>query len=77
MNRIAYAAAASIAFVATYSLSPLFAVALAAAGAAVLTAMIAVALRQAEQREIEHVMNIIDACTIAERTAVEPLRLVS
>lgn len=77
MTRIAYAAAASIAFVATYSLSPLFAVGLAAAGAAVITAMIAVSLRQAEMREIEHVMDVIEACAINDREAVEPLRLVS
>lgn len=77
MTHIAYAAAASIAFVATYSLSPLFAVGLAAVGAAVLTAMIAVALRQAELHEIEHVMDVIDACAMSERTAAEPLRLVS
>lgn len=77
MTRIAYAAAASIAFIATYSLSPLVAVGIAAVGAAVITGMIAVALRQAEIREIEHVMNIIDACTVADHQAVEPLRLVS
>ena len=77
MTRIAYAAAASIAFIATYSLSPLVAVGIAAVGAAVITGMIAVALRQAETREIEHVMNIIDACTVADRQAAEPLRLVS
>lgn len=77
MTRIAYAAAASIAFVATYSLSPLLAVGLAAVGAAVLTGMIAVALRQAELREIEHVMNIIDACASADRETAAPLRLVS
>src|SRR5579859_2355585 len=77
MTRIAYAAAASIAFIATYSLSPLVAVGIAAVGAAVITGMIAVALRQAETREIEHVMNIIDACTVADRQAAGPLRLVS
>jgi F0F1-type ATP synthase membrane subunit c/vacuolar-type H+-ATPase subunit K len=77
MTRIAYAAVASIAFIATYSLSPLLAVGIAAFGAAVMTAIIAVALRQAEMREIEHVMTIIDACAAADHQAVEPLRLVS
>jgi hypothetical protein len=77
MIRTAYAAAASIALVATYSLSPLFAVALAAAGAAVLTAMIAISLREAERSEIEHVMSIIDACAVTEHETAEPLRLVS
>ena len=78
MTRIALAAAASIVFVATYALSPLFAVAIAAVGAAALTATIAISLRQAELREIEHVMDIIEACTAAEREqAPEPIRLVS
>ena len=77
MPRIAYAAAASLAFIATYSLSPLVAVGLAAIGAAVITAAIAIALRQAELREIEHVMTIIDACTAADHEAARPLRLVS
>jgi uncharacterized BrkB/YihY/UPF0761 family membrane protein len=77
MTRIALAAAASIAFVATYSLSPLLAVAIAAVGAAVLTATIAISLRQAELREIEHVMNIIDSCGSNERLVAEPIRLVS
>ena len=77
MTRIAIAAAASLAFVATYSLSPLAAVALAAMGAAVLTAFIAIGIRNAERREIEHVMTIIDACDIADSFDVEPIRLVS
>ena len=77
MTRIAIAAAASLAFVATYSLSPLAAVAIAAMGAAVLTAFIAIGIRHAEQREIEHVMNIIDACDVAEPFHIEPIRLVS
>jgi hypothetical protein len=77
MTRIALAAAASVVFVATYALSPLFAVAIAAVGAAALTAMIAISLRQAELSEIEHVMAIIDACAVSERQAAEPMRLVS
>lgn len=77
MTRIAIAAAASLAFVATYSLSPLAAVAIAAMGAAVLTAFIAIGIRDAEQREIEHVMTIIDACDVAELFHTEPIRLVS
>ena len=77
MNRIALAAAASVAFIGTYSLSPLLAVAIAAVGAAVLTAVIAVSPRQAELREIEHVMSIIDACAAADRQVVEPVRMVS
>ncbi len=77
MTRIALAAAASVVFVATYALSPLFAVAIAAIGAAALTATIAISLRQAELREIEHVMDIIDACAVSERHAAEPMRLVS
>ena len=77
MNRIALAAAASIAFAATYSLSPLLAVAISAVGAVVLTAAIAISLRQAELREIEHVMSIIDACAAADRQVAEPIRLVS
>ena len=77
MTRIAVVATASIAFIATYAMSPLFAVAIAAIGAAALTATIAVALRQAELREIEHVMDIIDACAVAERQTPEPIRLVS
>ena len=77
MTRIALAAVASIAFIATYSLSPLLAVAIAAVGASVLTAVIAVSLRQAELREIEHVMNIIDACAVSDRQIAEPMRMVS
>ena len=77
MTRIALAAVASIAFIATYSLSPLLAVAIAALGAAVLTAYIATSLRQAELREIEHVMTIIDSCAAVERSIPEPVRLVS
>jgi len=77
MTRIAYAAAASLAFIATYSLSPLVAVGIAAIGAAVITGMFAIALRQAEMREIEHVMTIIDACAAADHEAARPLRLVS
>lgn len=77
MTRIALAAAASIAFAATYSLSPLLAVAIAAMGAAALTAAVAISLRQAEAREIEHVMSIIDACNMPEREIREPIRLVS
>jgi hypothetical protein len=77
MTRIALAAVASIAFIATYSLSPLLAVAIAAVGAAVLTSVIAVSLRQAELREIEHVMNIIDACAVSDRQIAEPIRMVS
>jgi uncharacterized BrkB/YihY/UPF0761 family membrane protein len=77
MTRIALAAAASIAFAAIYSLSPLIAVAMASVGAAVLTAAIAISLRQAELREIEHVMDIIDSCAIADRQVPEPVRLVS
>ena len=77
MTRIALAAIASLAFVATYSLSPLVAVAIAAIGAAVLTAMVASSLHQAELREVEYVMEIIDACAASDRTAPEPLRLVS
>jgi uncharacterized BrkB/YihY/UPF0761 family membrane protein len=77
MTRIALAAAASIAFAAIYSLSPLIAVAIASVGAAALTATIAISLRQAELREIEHVMNIIDACAIADRQVAEPVRMVS
>ena len=77
MTRIAIAAVASIAFIATYSLSPLLAVAIAAVGAAVLTAVIAVSLRQAELREIEHVMSIIDACAVSDRQVAEPIRMVS
>ena len=77
MTRIALAAAASIIFVATYSLSPLLAVAIASVGAAVLTAAIAVSLRQAELHEIEHVMDIIDSCTVADRRVAEPIRMVS
>ena len=77
MTRIALAAAASIVLVATYSLSPLLAVAIAAAGAAVLTAAVAISLRQAELREIEHVMDIIDACASTDRQMAEPIRMVS
>lgn len=77
MTRIALAAAATVAFAATYSLSPLVAVAIASIGAVALTAAIAVSLRQAELREIEHVMSIIDACAVADRHSTEPVRLVS
>ena len=77
MTRIAIAAVASLVFVATYSLSPLVAVAIAAMAAAVLTAFIAIGIREAEQREIAHVMNIIDACDVTEPFAAEPIRLVS
>jgi len=77
MTRIASATIVSLAFVATYSLSPLVAVAIAAIGAAVLTAMVASSLHQAEAREIEHVMDIIDACAVSDHALPEPLRLVS
>jgi hypothetical protein len=77
MTRLALAAAGSVIFIAAYSLSPLVAVALAATGAAILTAVVALSLRQSEIEEIEHVMGIIDACVATERRSPEPLRLVS
>ena len=77
MTRLALAATASVIFVAAYSLSPLVAVAIAAAGAAVLTAAVAMSLRQAEMDEVEHVMTIIDACVATERKSPELMRLVS
>jgi len=77
MTRLALAIVATAVLVALYSLSPLFAVALAAAGAAALTAAVAISLRRAEQDEIAHVMEIIDACVAAEQNIPEPVRLVS
>jgi hypothetical protein len=77
MTRLALAAAASVIFVATYSLSPLLAVAIAAIGAALLTASIAMSIRHSENQEIEHIMTIIDACVVAEQHSHEPVQLVS
>ena len=77
MTRLALAAAASVLLVTAYSLSPLVAVTIAAVGAATLTAAVALALRQAEHEEIEHVMDIIDSCVAAEHPIAEPIRLVS
>lgn len=77
MTRLALAAAASVLLVTAYSLSPLVAVSIAALGAATLTAAVAMALRQAERDEIEHVMDIIDSCVAAEGPMPEPVRLVS
>ena len=77
MTHLALASVASIIFIATYALSPLVAVAIAAIGAALLTASIAMSLQHAERQEIDHVMTIIDACVAADYQMQEPVRLVS
>jgi len=77
MTRLAIAASSSVLLVTAYSFSPLIAVTIAALGAALLTAAIAISLRQAEREEIEHVMDIIDSCVAAERSSPEPARMVS
>jgi Flp pilus assembly protein TadB len=77
MTRLALAAAATAVFIAAYSLSPLIAVGIAAIGAALLTAAVAISLRQAELKEIEHVMEIIEACVVSEREAPEAARIAS
>lgn len=77
MTRLALAAAATVIFIAAYSLSPLIAVGIASIGAAMLTAAVAMSLRQSERKEIEHVMSIIEACVVNEREQPEPARMVS
>jgi hypothetical protein len=77
MTRLALAAAATVVFIGAYSLSPLIAVGIAAIGAAFLTAAVAISLRQAERNEIEHVMEIIEACVVSEREAPEAAQMAS
>jgi hypothetical protein len=77
MNRLVFAVSATVVLFGAYAISPLAAAAVAAAGAAVLMASLAIMLRNAERAEIAHVMEIIDACVAAEEHSAQPARMVS